>query len=81
MKRYSILGLAFIVAAGLPIVQGGVLGQGVALWTAEKPGSDNIQVLGHIPLGPRLSVADMDMEARTLAAVRLRGPYGVRRRG
>ena len=62
MKRYSILGLAFIVAAGLPIVQGGVLGQGVALWTAEKPGSDNIQVLGHIPLGPRLSVADMDME-------------------
>ena len=61
-KRYSILALAFIVAAGLPIVEPGVLGQGVALWTPEKPGSDNIQVLGHIPLGPRLSVADMDME-------------------
>ena len=33
-----------------------------AQWTAEKPGSDNIDVLGHIPLGPRLSVADMEVE-------------------
>ena len=33
-----------------------------AQWTAEKPGSDNITVLGHVELGPRLSVADMDME-------------------
>ena len=33
-----------------------------AQWTAEKPGSDNIDVLGHIPLGPRLSVADMELE-------------------
>jgi hypothetical protein len=31
-------------------------------WTAEKPGSENIEVLGHIPLGPRLSVADMELE-------------------
>jgi len=31
-------------------------------WTARNPGSENITVLGHIPLGPRLSVADMDME-------------------
>ena len=31
-------------------------------WTAEKPGSDNIEVIGHIPLGPRLSVADMELE-------------------
>ena len=33
-----------------------------AQWTAENPGSDNITVLGHTPLGPRLSVADMDVE-------------------
>ncbi|MFT5141570.1 MAG: hypothetical protein ACI80V_003119 [Rhodothermales bacterium] len=33
-----------------------------AQWTHEKPGSDNVEVLGHIPLGPILSVADMDME-------------------
>ena len=31
-------------------------------WTAQKPGSDNIEVLGHIPLGPRLSVADIELE-------------------
>ena len=44
-----------------------VLGPASALsqetpWTAVKPGSDNITVLGHIPLGPILSVADMDLE-------------------
>ena len=61
-KRYFILVLAFLIAAILPIVHPALLGQGVALWTPEKPGSDNIQVLGHIPLGPRLSVADMDLE-------------------
>lgn len=33
-----------------------------AQWTAEKPGSDNIKVLSHIELGPRLSVSDMDLE-------------------
>ena len=33
-----------------------------AQWTASKPGSDNMEILGHIPLGPRLSVADLDME-------------------
>jgi hypothetical protein len=31
-------------------------------WSPLKRGSDNIEVLGHLPLGPRLSVADMDME-------------------
>ncbi len=31
-------------------------------WTPLKRGSDNIEVLGHIPLGHRLSVADLDME-------------------
>ncbi len=33
-----------------------------AQWTAEKPGSDNLTVLSHIELGPRLSVSDMDIE-------------------
>jgi hypothetical protein len=31
-------------------------------WTPLERGSDNIEVLGHLPLGPRLSVADMDVE-------------------
>jgi len=31
-------------------------------WTPLNRGSDNIEVLGHLPLGPRLNVADMDVE-------------------
>ena len=31
-------------------------------WTADKPGSDNITLLAHLPLGPRLSVSDTDLE-------------------
>jgi len=31
-------------------------------WSPMSRGSDNIDVLGHLPLGPRLSVADMDVE-------------------
>ncbi len=27
-----------------------------------RPGTDNLDVLGHLPLGPRLSVADVDIE-------------------
>jgi hypothetical protein len=33
-----------------------------AQWTPTKPGSDNVEVLGHTPLGPHLSVADMELE-------------------
>ncbi len=31
-------------------------------WSPMKPGSDNVEVMGHAPLGPPLSVADLDME-------------------
>ncbi len=31
-------------------------------WTADKPGSDNITVVSHLPLGPRLSISDIDLE-------------------
>jgi hypothetical protein len=31
-------------------------------WSPLKRGSDNMEVLGHLPLGARLSVADMDIE-------------------
>lgn len=31
-------------------------------WSPLNPGSDNIEVLGHQPLGPRLSVSDLDIE-------------------
>ena len=31
-------------------------------WTPSDPGSDNMEVLGHVPLGHRLSVSDLDVE-------------------
>jgi len=31
-------------------------------WTALKPGSDNMEVVGHIPLGGMLNVTDMELE-------------------
>ncbi|MEZ4414394.1 MAG: hypothetical protein R3E10_01435 [Gemmatimonadota bacterium] len=31
-------------------------------WTPLNPGSDNIEVVGHVPLGHALSVADMELE-------------------
>ena len=33
-----------------------------AQWTALNRGSDNVEVLGHLPLGPHLNVSDMDVE-------------------
>jgi hypothetical protein len=39
-----------------------VLAQGLATWTPDKPGSDNIDVLAHIPLGPARNVSDIEIE-------------------
>jgi len=33
-----------------------------AQWTTDQPGSDNVTVLSHLPLGPRLSIADIELE-------------------
>ena len=33
-----------------------------AQWTAEKRGSDNLEVVAHLPLGARISVTDIDVE-------------------
>ena len=55
MKRTTTILLAMIIVAF-------AFKPASAQWTTEKPGSDNIEVIGHTPLGPRLSVADMDLE-------------------
>lgn len=47
---------------GITVVLLLLVGSASAQWTAEKPGSDNLEVLSHIPLGPRLSVSDTDLE-------------------
>jgi len=39
-----------------------VLAQGLPMWTPDKPGSDNIEVLAHLPLGPLLNVSDIEVE-------------------
>ena len=45
-------------------------------WTADNPGSPNIKVISHLPLGPRLNVSDIDLEQELDRALRLRGPHG-----
>ncbi len=51
--------LVFFVAGG---VASTFAQSGSPQWTAMKRGSDNIEVVAHLPLGPRLSVADIDLE-------------------
>ncbi len=36
--------------------------QGVAQWTPDDRGSDNIEVLAHLPLGPARNVSDIEIE-------------------
>jgi hypothetical protein len=58
MKKHRLLSIAIGIAVAV-----GSGGSALAQeWTPLKRGSDNIEVLGHIPLGHPLSVADMDVE-------------------
>ena len=50
---FALFALAFLSPPGAELA---------AQVEVQKRGSDNIEVLGHTPLGPRLSVADMDIE-------------------
>ena len=49
--------VAFLALGAFPVA---LLGQGRVPWSPLKRGSDNIEVVGHLPLGP--SVADVDIE-------------------
>jgi hypothetical protein len=49
----SILALTVIVIASTDVT--------AQQWTPEKRGSDNIEVISHIPLGPKLSVSDIEI--------------------
>ncbi len=59
MKKLEILIFPFAL---LVIVLVGPSAAHAAQWTAEKPGSDNIEVLSHLPLGADLSVSDIEIE-------------------
>ncbi|NKB87834.1 MAG: hypothetical protein GKS06_06395 [Acidobacteria bacterium] len=60
MSRRCLLSLIALVA--LAGWSADALAQGVPMWTPDKPGSDNIEVLSHLPLGPRLNVSDIELE-------------------
>lgn len=58
-----ITGPVLAAAVALGVAAAPASAQGVPTpWTPTNPGSPNMEVVAHIPLGPRLSVADMDME-------------------
>ncbi|MGH7542103.1 MAG: LVIVD repeat-containing protein [Gemmatimonadota bacterium] len=59
MRTYAKALLPAVAAAALLLVPRSELKAQVEV---VKRGSDNIEVLGHQPLGPRLSVADLDIE-------------------
>jgi hypothetical protein len=64
MKRRTLSAIVVVltsrilVPAAVPFVEA----QGTPQWTPDKPGSDNIEVLSHLPLGPRLNVSDIELE-------------------
>ena len=53
--------LVAVIALGAGLTAPGALRAQVIDGVVER-GSRNMEVLGHVPLGPRLSIADMDME-------------------
>lgn len=57
MKKLPLLAAAVVFATSYA-----PLAAQAVPWSPLKRGSDNMQVLGHLPLGPRLSVADMELE-------------------
>ena len=57
MRRAAVLALLVALPGAPAIAQ-----QSATPWTHLDRGSDNIEVLGHLPLGPHNNLADMDME-------------------
>ncbi len=53
LSALSILALAVVVIASADVT--------AQQWTPEKRGSDNIEVISHIPLGAKLSVSDIEI--------------------
>jgi len=60
MRRRLLLSCAlvgFLISLSAP-----AFAQGVALWTPDKRGSESIDVLAHLPLGPARNVSDVEIE-------------------
>ncbi len=59
MRKLEALIFPFAVVAIVLVATNGAL---AAQWTADKPGSDNIELVSHLPLGADLSVSDIEIE-------------------
>ncbi len=64
MRRHTLSAIVAVMTtlALVPAVVAVEETQGTPQWTPHKPGSDNIEVLSHLPLGPRLNVSDIELE-------------------
>jgi hypothetical protein len=62
VRPIVLLASAAVLVVGVRAAAQAQRHQGVPLWTPDRPGSDNISVIAHVPLGPPLSVADIDVE-------------------
>ena len=74
MKK-SMLITAALLLGGLALTSSSTLAQETTPWTTLNPGTDNITVVGHIPLGGTLSVMDMEIEQDMSSPVRLCSPW------
>jgi hypothetical protein len=62
LERLMMKNVRMLLAAALVAATTAPLAAQQVPWSPLQRGSDNIEVLGHLPLGARLSVADMDLE-------------------
>ena len=62
LRRVSAAPIGAVIAAVIATVVVSPAAAQQVPWSPMKRGSDNVTVLGHEPLGPRLSVADMELE-------------------
>ncbi|MFV1989063.1 MAG: LVIVD repeat-containing protein [Gemmatimonadota bacterium] len=60
-SRHVVASVGILILAAL-LSTSPLLAQGIAQWNPLKRGSDNIEVLGHLPLGPHNNLADMEVE-------------------
>ena len=60
-SRHVVAALSALLLAAL-LGTSPLVAQGTAQWSPLKRGSDNIEVLGHLPLGADENLADMDIE-------------------
>ncbi len=62
MKRGSFSSRTVMALVALGVLPASLVAQERVPWNPLKRGSENIEVVGHVPLGPKLSISDVDIE-------------------